>query len=88
MKTTYTYTYSYKMELPRFIPRVGNVLTGRVRVGRECSADEVEALAKEMLHGKFDDAKLVEVRLINETNETLGACISSERRRNANGQTV
>lgn len=60
----WTHRYSYKMELPNFVPRVGNVLTGRVLVDREYSDDEVESLAKEMSHGIFDNAKLVEVRLI------------------------
>lgn len=60
----WTHRYSYKMELSKFVPRVGNVLTGMVLVDREYSDDEVESLAKEMSHGIFDNAKLVEVRLI------------------------
>jgi len=60
----FTYRYRYKMELTRFVPMVGNVLTGTIQVDREYSDEEVEALAKEMLHGVFNYAKLVEVRLI------------------------
>lgn len=60
----WTHKYRYKMDLPNFVPRVGNVLTGTVQVSREYSDDEVEALAKEMSHGIFNNARLVEVQLI------------------------
>lgn len=60
----WTHKYRYKMDLPNFVPSVGNVLTGTVQVSREYSDDEVEALAKEMSHGIFNNARLVEVQLI------------------------
>lgn len=60
----WTHRYRYKMELPNFVPRVGNVLTGTVQVSREYSNDEIEVLAKEMSHGIFNNAKLAEVRLV------------------------
>ena len=60
----WTHKYRYKMELPNFVPRVGNVLTGTVQVSREYSDNEVETLAKEMSHGIFNNARLIEVQLI------------------------
>lgn len=64
----WTHRYRFKMDLPNFVPRVGNILTGTVQVSREYSDDEVEALAKEMSHGIFNNAKLVEVRLVEVRN--------------------
>ena len=76
----WTHRYSYKMDLPNFVPRVGNVITGTVQVSREYSDDEVEALAKEMLHGLFNNAKLAEVRLVEVRTITTPSNVGTKRR--------
>lgn len=60
------YTYRYKMESPRYIGRVGRILTGTVSVDREYSDEDVCKLTKEMLNGIANDAALVEVRLVSQ----------------------
>jgi outer membrane lipopolysaccharide assembly protein LptE/RlpB len=58
------FKYHYKMQFP--YPGVDSLVTGTVQVSREYSDAEVEALAKEMHHGRCNNAKLIEVVRVEE----------------------
>jgi len=60
----WTHRYKYKMKSPRYIERVGYDMTGSVQTSRPMADREVELLAKEMSHGKINDAEMLSCRLV------------------------